>query len=89
VQTIVLPKGGTNLLYLGAFTENNPDGVSGFRCRTLSEFMQAAEGAKNLDRDYIRMRAVSIYNLDVIGKQYEDYFERLLTLWGDGWYSVA
>ena len=63
----------------GAFTENNPDGVSGFRCRTLAEFMHAAEGAKWLDRAKIRNRAVSLYNLDTIGLQYEAYFKRLLT----------
>ena len=62
--------------------------MTGFRCRTLSEFMQAAQGVKNLDRDYIRMRATSLYNLDTIGLQYEAYFKRLLTLWGDGWYQM-
>jgi len=73
----------------GAFTENNPDGISGFRCRTLAEFMQAAEGVKYLDRGKIRNRAVSLYNLDTIGLQYEAYFQRLLTLWGDGWYEMV
>jgi glycosyltransferase involved in cell wall biosynthesis len=73
----------------GAFTENNPDGVSGFRCRTLQEFVQAAEGVKYLDRAKIRNRAVSLYNLDTIGLQYEAYFKRLLTLWGDGWYEMG
>jgi glycosyltransferase involved in cell wall biosynthesis len=73
----------------GAFTENNPDGISGFRCRTLAEFMQAAEGVKYLDRAKIRNRAVSLYNLDTIGLQYEAYFQRLLTLWGDGWYEMV
>lgn len=73
----------------GAFTENNPHGVSGFRCRTLAEFMQAAEDVKSLDRAAIRQRAVNLYNLDVIGKQYHDYFTRLLTLWGAGWYEVS
>jgi len=73
----------------GAFTENNPDGISGFRCRTLAEFMQAAEGVKYLDRAKIRNRAVSLYNLDTIGLQYEAYFKRLLTLWGDGWYQMG
>ena len=73
----------------GAFTENNPDGISGFRCRTLAEFMQAAEGVKYLDRAKIRNRAVSLYNLDTIGLQYEAYFQRLLTLWGDGWYEMG
>jgi len=73
----------------GAFTENNPDGISGFRCRTLQEFVQAAEGVKYLDRAKIRNRAVSLYNLDTIALQYEAYFKRLLTLWGDGWYEMG
>jgi glycosyltransferase involved in cell wall biosynthesis len=72
----------------GAFTENNPAG-SGFRCRTLQEFMQAAESVKDLDRAAIRQRAIDIYNLDTIGLQYEAYFKRLLTLWGDGWYEMG
>jgi hypothetical protein len=50
--------------------------------------MQAAEGVKYLDREKVRNRAVSLYNLDTIGLQYEAYFKRLLTLWGDGWYEV-
>jgi len=72
----------------GAFTENNPE-TSGFRCRTLREFVQAAEGVKYLDRAKIRNRAVSLYNLDTIALQYEAYFQRLLTLWGDGWYEMG
>jgi glycosyltransferase involved in cell wall biosynthesis len=73
----------------GAFTENNPHGVSGFRCRTLQEFMDAAQDVKTLDRAAIRERAVSLYNLDTIGAQYNDYFKRLLTLWGAGWYELG
>ena len=73
----------------GAFTENNPHGLTGFRCRTLQEFMQAAEDVKTLDRAAIRERAVSLYNLDTIGQQYNDYFKRLLTLWGAGWYEMG
>jgi glycosyltransferase involved in cell wall biosynthesis len=72
----------------GAFTENNPES-SGFRCRTLREFVQAAEGVKYLDRQKVRNRAVSLYNLDTIALQYEAYFQRLLTLWGDGWYEMG
>jgi len=73
----------------GAFVENNPVGISGFRCRTLQEFMDAAESVKHLDRAEIRKRAVELYKLDTIGLLYEDYFERLLTLWGDGWYEMV
>lgn len=73
----------------GAFTETNIHGVTGFRCRTLGEFMKAAEDAKALDRAAIRRLCVERYSLDVIGAQYERYFNRLLHLWGDGWYTRA
>jgi len=72
----------------GAFVENNPHGVTGFRCRTLKEFMQASEDVKTLDRKAISEYSKSRYSLDVIGKQYEAYFERLLTLWDKGWYQL-
>lgn len=71
----------------GAFTETVDHGVTGFRCRTFGEFKLAAIEAPKLDPYAIRKRAVSKYSLASIGKQYEDYFVRLLTLWGDGWYE--
>ena len=73
----------------GAFTETNVNGLTGYRCRSLADFMQAAENVKKLDRKKIREHAVSRYSLDIIGKQYEDYFKRLLTLWEDGWYQLG
>jgi glycosyltransferase involved in cell wall biosynthesis len=71
----------------GAFTETNINGVTGYRCRTLQEFIDAAENVKSLDRQAIRDRAVSLYSVDVIAKRYEDYFTSLLTLWDQGWYQ--
>jgi glycosyltransferase involved in cell wall biosynthesis len=73
----------------GAFTENNVNDKTGFRCRTLAEFMQAAEDVKRLHRGTIRNHSIMRYNLDTIGLQYEAYFKRLLTLWGDGWYEMG
>lgn len=73
----------------GAFTETNVNGLTGYRCRSLADFIQAAEDVKKLDRKKIREHAVSRYSLDIIGKQYEDYFKRLLTLWDDGWYELG
>jgi glycosyltransferase involved in cell wall biosynthesis len=72
----------------GAFTENNEHGVTGFRCRTLQDFIEATENVKTLDRLRIREQAVAKYSLDVIGRKYEAYFQRLLTLWDKGWYTV-
>lgn len=71
----------------GAFTETVEQGVTGFRCRTFGEFKRAAIEATNLDPRSIREKAINKYSLDVIGRQYEDYFTRLLHLWGDGWYE--
>lgn len=71
----------------GAFTETVEDGVTGFRCRTFGEFRRAAEKAHMLDPYAIRNRAVNKYSLTTVAKKYEDYFARLLTLWGDGWYE--
>lgn len=72
----------------GAFTETVINGFNGYRCRSLSEFMAAAEDVKKLDNKQIRDYAVGRYNLDTIGDQYETYFKRLLTLWDDGWYHL-
>ena len=72
----------------GAFTETVVDGVTGYRCRTFGEFVQAAKDAPNLDRQTIRDRAVSTYSLEAIAPRYERYFHRLSQLWGDGWYTL-
>jgi len=71
----------------GAFTETVVDGVTGFRCRTFGEFKRAAQDVEKLNTAAIRNRAVSLYSLDVIGKKYETYFQRLLHLWDKGWYE--
>lgn len=73
----------------GAFTETVVDGVTGFRCRTLSQFMDAATKVGDLDAQMIRRRVVQNYSLDAVGRKYHDYFERLSSLWGDGWYAHA
>ena len=71
----------------GAFTETVVNGLSGYRCRTLKEFCEAAENAKYLDRKKVREFAESRFSLEAIAPQYDQYFRRLETLWGDGWYS--
>lgn len=72
----------------GAFTETNTNGVTGYRCRTLADFMRAAEDVKTLDRATIRQQAIGRYSLDTVALLYESYFQKLLTLWDDGWYQL-
>ena len=71
----------------GAFVETVIDGVTGFRCRNFQQFLDAARNVDKLDPALIR-RLNEKYSLDNIAKRYQDYFERLLTLWDDGWYNV-
>ena len=71
----------------GAFPENVEQGVDGFRCRTLAEFVQAMSDVEGLDRELIRRRAVGRFSTEAVGPQYARYFERLQALWGEGFYE--
>jgi hypothetical protein len=35
----------------------------------------------------IRAHALSNYSLEAVALKYDEYFRRLMTLWGEGWYS--
>ncbi|MEV6139679.1 glycosyltransferase [Nocardia sp. NPDC051990] len=72
----------------GAFSETVQQGVQGFRCRTMREFVDAAEAVGKLDNQAIRDYAVSKFSTEVIAAQYDSYFRRLETLWGDGFYTL-
>lgn len=73
----------------GAFTETIEDGQTGFRCHTMAEFISAVELADTLDHTYIRSQALKRFSLAAVGPQYERYFDRLSTLWGDGFYQLS
>lgn len=72
----------------GAMTETVIEGVTGYHCRTFKEFCDAAEKVKSLSPKVCRDHARKNYSLEVIGLKYQTYFERLLTLWDDGWYQI-
>lgn len=71
----------------GAFTETVTQGVTGYRCRRLGEFVWAAQQAHELDRNWIRTNAINTWSLEAIAPQYENYFDHLRTLSNDGWYD--
>lgn len=72
----------------GAFTETVVQGVTGYRCRSLQEYVDAVASVDLLCPAAIRQHALSRYSMDVIGYQYEAYFKRLHSLWGGGYYEL-
>lgn len=72
----------------GAFTETVIDGVTGFRCRTLADFVRAIERAPELDRAAIRRYALERFSTDVVRHQYDRYLAQLATLDVGGWYEL-
>jgi glycosyltransferase involved in cell wall biosynthesis len=79
----------------GVFNETIVEGMNGFRCHTLKEFMVAAQKCyaadshtvPKLDRGWIRQWAQARYSLEAVGPQYDAYFKRLETLYGEGFYE--
>jgi glycosyltransferase involved in cell wall biosynthesis len=73
---------------LGIFTETVQSGFNGFRCNTLAEFVKATEQVKSLDPRKIATDTYAKYSTDMIRYKYDRYFNRLLTLWDAGWYTL-
>lgn len=71
----------------GVFSETVIPGVVGYRCRTIGEYVQALRNVKKLSPHKIRDYALQNFALDRVRWQYEAYFNQLLDLWGDGFYS--
>jgi len=72
----------------GGFPETVQHGKTGFRCRTLEQFLWAVEkGVDTLDSSYIRDYAVNNYSLDRVGRMYQEYMHQLDSLHGKGMYE--
>lgn len=71
----------------GAFTETVQHGVSGFRCRTLAEWLGAIDALDLLDKHDVRDYARSRFTTDVARVMYDRYFSQLTELDRDGWYT--
>jgi glycosyltransferase involved in cell wall biosynthesis len=68
----------------GAFTETVPRSL---RFNTLAEGCEAVERAMDLDPERVREQALEQFSLEAVAPRYEEWFERLSTLWGRGWYE--
>jgi glycosyltransferase involved in cell wall biosynthesis len=72
----------------GAFPENVIHGVTGFRCHTLKDFINAVKMVDALDPYECMAHAVQNFSMKVVGPKYDAYFNDLEDLWGAGWYST-
>jgi glycosyltransferase involved in cell wall biosynthesis len=71
----------------GVFPETVIHGVTGYLGRTMEEFVWAARSVGKLSRKACRDWALANFSLDRVALMYEEYFQRLLNLKGDGWYT--
>lgn len=73
----------------GAFTEIMIHGVSGFRCHTLGDYLEAIKKIPSLDRREIADRARKKYNLETVGAQMNKIITQLESLRNEGWYITT
>jgi SAM-dependent methyltransferase len=81
---------GTPLIAVdyGAFTETILDGVTGFRCHTLQDWIDAIDNAGDLSRQMVANVARSRYSLEACGKKYDKIFQDINNLNKKGWYQL-
>jgi len=71
----------------GAFVENVMHGKTGFRCRTLAQFMLAAKNIDKIKPKDCREWAME-FTLEKVAPMYQEYFEQLQNLYQKGWYAL-
>jgi glycosyltransferase involved in cell wall biosynthesis len=74
----------------GSFSENNINGVTGYRCKTFDDYLQAAIKINNGEIDYKACREHGEqFSLENVAVKYEKYFQDVLNVYqGDGWYTT-
>jgi len=81
---------GTPLIAVdyGAFTETVIDGVTGFRCHTLQDWLDAIVNVESLSRLGIAAVARNRYGLKTCGAKYDKIFQDISNLSRRGWYEL-
>lgn len=71
----------------GAFVENNPHGLTGFRCRTFADFVDAAKRIDEISPAVCRTFGEQ-FSLEAVAPRYEKFFQDVLNVYtGKGWYQ--
>lgn len=80
---------GTPLLSndFGAFTETNIEGVTGYRCNTLGDWLAALKACRNLWRTRVAGSSRERYSLQACAPQFDAWFKQISDLWREGWYT--
>jgi glycosyltransferase involved in cell wall biosynthesis len=71
----------------GAFQETILEGVTGYRCHTLADWVEAIRLSRSLDRRRIATLARAKYSKEATGKQYDWALRQIADLSGAGWYG--
>lgn len=72
----------------GAFNETVIHNVTGYRCHTLGDYVEAVRKVKALNRRQIASIARGRYGLEPVGAQMDKIFRQILGLKDQGWYSM-
>lgn len=73
----------------GAFAENNIHGVTGYRCRTFEDFVNAALHIDNIKPSDCRKQGEN-FSLEAIAPKYEKYFQDIMNVYTcQGWYQIG
>lgn len=71
----------------GAFAENNIHGVTGYRCRTMGDFVQAIHNIDRISPKNCRIWGEN-FSLENVAPMYEKYFQDVMDVHtGNGWYT--
>jgi len=71
----------------GAFPETVKHGEVGYRCRTMDDFIWAANNVDKISPAACREYAIANFSMERIGKAYHEYFVKVHDLFGKGWYA--
>ena len=72
----------------GAMTETVVEGVMGYKCHTLQDWIDGINNVGNLDRRTIASIARNQWSLEACGRRYDKIFCQLNDLYRRGWYET-